>query len=364
MRPKVLAVDDEPAFLDVEKLYLAKHEIDVNACESVPEAVDEIKSGEYDIVVSDYQMPNLTGIDLLKILRKDGSDVGFILFTGKGREDVAIAALNEGADYYIQKGIDLPSQFALLARIIDEVFGSRESSKALVESENLLRISNDRLDLLGSITRHDIRGEVTVASGYIGLAEEETDLARVREHLSKAKTAIGKVVGIIEIARTYQINGAMNIKWSSLRNALDHSVGSMDLSSLIYEDKAEDWTILVDPLLEMVVANIFSNTVRHGKNATRIQVSTKEQPDGLDLIIEDNGAGVSPEEKERIFKFMTQAGVPHGLTIARRILEAERIKIDETGVYGKGAKFILHFPPGLYRKKPPPIVSINGKHAH
>jgi signal transduction histidine kinase len=349
----VLAVDDEPSFLDVETQYLAKHQIEVSSCGSVPEAIDELVDGEYDVVVSDYQMPNLTGIDLLKTLRKEGNNVGFILLTGKGREDVAIDALNEGADYYIQKGIGLPSLFALLARIVDEVSSARESSRALVESENLLRISNDRLDLLGSITRHDIRGEVTVASGYIGLAEEEADPARVREHLSKAKDAIDKVIGIIEIARTYQINGAMNIKWSSLREALSHSAASIDLSGLAYEDKVEDWTILVDPMLEMVIANIFSNSIRHGKNVTRIRVSSEEVADGLDLTIEDDGIGIALEEKGRIFGLKTDAGIPHGLAIARRILEAERIKINETGIHGKGARFVLHFPPGLYRKRLP-----------
>lgn len=364
MRPQVLAVDDEPEFLKIEQQYLEKHDMDVTLCESSTEALDEARSGGFDVVVSDYQMPNLNGIELLRILRKDGCDLGFILLTGKGREEVAINALNEGADYYLQKGIDVSTLFELLARRINIVHSDRESSKVIVESANLLRISNARLDLLGSITRHDIRGEVTVAAGYLGLAEEETDPARIREHLSKAKNAIGKVVGIIEIARTYQINGAMNIKWSSLSNAIANSVATLDMSGLVYENRAEDWTILVDPLLEMVVANIFANTIRHGKKASKITVSSKEVADGLELIIEDDGVGISPEAKDRIFAFTSDAGIPHGLTIARRILEAERIKIDETGVYGEGARFVLHFPHELYRRMPPPIASINGNYLH
>jgi signal transduction histidine kinase len=347
----VLAVDDEPDFLEIEQQYLEASHMDVTSCVSSRDAVDEVKDGAYDIVVSDYQMPGLNGIELLKLLRKDGEDLGFILFTGKGREDVAIDALNEGADFYLQKGMDAPSQFAVLASAINDVCEARASSRALIESENLLRISNQRLDLLGSITRHDIRGEITIASGHIGLAEAETDPARIREHLAKAKTAIGKTIGIIEIARTYQINGAMNIKWASLHSALEHAVASSDMPNVDYTNNAEDWTILVDPLLEMVCANIFSNSIRHGRNVSKIQVSSELKADGLNLIIEDDGVGIAPEEKERIFSFMTPAGIPHGLSIAKRILEAEQISIEETGVYGTGARFVLHFPDGLYKRK-------------
>jgi signal transduction histidine kinase len=368
LRPKVLTVDDEPEFLEIEKLYLAKHRMDVTPCESARVAVDELKSGNYDVVVSDYQMPVLNGLDLLKILKEDGYDLGFILLTGRGREDVAINALNEGADYYIQKGPDMPSQFALLARTIEDICMARESSgalaesaRALAESENLLRISNQRLDLLGSITRHDIRGEVSIAGGYIGLAEKETDPARTRQHLLKAKTAIEKITGIIEIARTYQINGTMNIKWASLHSALERAIGSVDIHDVTYTNTSEDWTILVDPLLEMVCGNIFSNSIRHGKSVSKIQVSSRERADGLDLIIEDDGVGIAPEEKDHIFNFLTPAGVPHGLSIAKRILEAEQIKIEETGAHGKGARFILHFPAGLYRMKPG-VPPVNGNH--
>ena len=351
MQPRVLAVDDEPEFLALEQSYLKKHDIEVTACVSPLEAIEDVKCGDFDIVVSDYMMPELSGVDLLKTLRREGCGIGFILFTGKGREEVAIEALNAGADYYLQKDANMSSQFALLARAIDEIYEAKRSEQALVDSENLLRISNKRLDLLGSITRHDIRSEITIADGYLGLIDEEMDAERVREHLLKAKNAIRKIAGILEIARTYQINGAMNIKWSSLHTALDNAISTVDMPGVTYTNSSEDWTILVDPLLEMVCANIFSNSVKHGIHVTEIRVSSQERSDGLDLIIEDNGVGIAPEQKEKIFGFMTPEGVPHGLSIARRILDAEQIKISETGSEGEGARFVLHFPAGLYKER-------------
>lgn len=359
MNPKILIVDDEPAFLEMEQQYLGKSGLVATPCESASEAIDELEGGDYDIVVSDYQMPDIDGIEFLKALRKGGYDVGFILFTGKGREDVAVNALNEGANYYIQKGADMQSQFSLLAKIIDEIWRAQVSSKALVESERLLRISNDRLDLLGSITRHDIRNEATLIDGYIGLAEADTDPAHAHEHLMKAKSAASKMIAILEIARTYQINGAMNIKWASLTSTLANAAASVRMEGVTYTNSADDWTILVDPLLEMVCANIFSNSVKHGRNLSKIDVSCREGADGLDLVIEDDGGGIRPEDRDLVFNSLTPVGAPHGLTIARRILKAERITIDETGTHGKGARFVLHFPVGLYRHPHPGLMQVH-----
>ncbi|GEM_PF-1105218 len=350
MQPSVLAVDDESEFLELERHYLGMHEIDVTPCGSALDAIEDVRCGHFDVVVSDFQMPGISGLDLLKTLRKDGYDLGFVLLTGKGREDVAIEALNEGADFYLQKGADMPTQFALLARVIDDLCAMKKADTARVEAENILKISNKRMDLLGNITRHDIRGAITIADGYLDLIDEETDPARIREHLSKVKVAVRKVLGIVEVARTYQINGAMNIKWSSLDSALEHARSSVDLHDVTFENRSEDWTILIDPLLEMVCSNILSNSILHGGHVTRIQVSTEERADGLRLTIEDDGVGIAPDQKEKVFSFITPVGIPHGLTIARRILEAEQIKIEEIGVLGEGAKFVLHFPAGLYRR--------------
>jgi CheY-like chemotaxis protein len=77
-----------------------------------------ITSQHFDAVISDYQMPGMGGIELLKAVRSKGSNVPFVLFTGRGREDVAVAALNLGADFYIQKGGDPTAQYAELRNAV------------------------------------------------------------------------------------------------------------------------------------------------------------------------------------------------------------------------------------------------------
>ncbi|KXB07983.1 hypothetical protein AKJ56_02040 [candidate division MSBL1 archaeon SCGC-AAA382N08] len=135
---KILLVDDEPDFLEQTKLFLEREDerFNVSSAISAVEALDMLKKGNYDIIISDYQMPKMDGIDFLETLRKEKSrDLPFILFTGKGREEVAMKALNLGADRYLQKGGDVKSQYGVLTQAIIQEAEHWFTKKRLSSSE-------------------------------------------------------------------------------------------------------------------------------------------------------------------------------------------------------------------------------------
>jgi PAS domain S-box-containing protein len=117
----VLLVDDEPAILDVAQIFLERGGgMKVSLSESGPDALKMLGLHPFDIIVSDYEMPGMNGIDLLKEVKSRDPDTPFIIFTGRGREHVAIEALNLGASFYLQKGGDPKSQFAELKNMIEQ----------------------------------------------------------------------------------------------------------------------------------------------------------------------------------------------------------------------------------------------------
>ncbi len=116
---QVLHVDDEVGFLKVAKQCLEMHgALRVETALSVDEAMKKMEKKTYDVVVSDYQMPEKDGLDFLKELREKDKTVSFIMFTGRGREEVAIRALNLGADRYIHKTGDPETVYGELAHSI------------------------------------------------------------------------------------------------------------------------------------------------------------------------------------------------------------------------------------------------------
>ncbi len=130
----MLLVDDEPDQLELTRIALEENkEIKVTAVSSAKNALDLISEQKFDAIVSDYQMPAMDGIELLKTLRGSGNNIPFLLFTGRGREEIAIAALNDGADFYIRKGMDMESQFAELRNAIIQVVKRRGAETLVLE---------------------------------------------------------------------------------------------------------------------------------------------------------------------------------------------------------------------------------------
>jgi len=138
----VLYFDDEPSLLEIGKKFLElRHRCTVDTVQSAQDALDLLATRTYDAVISDYQMPVMNGIEFLKFVRKAHPKLPFILFTGKGREEVVIDALNNGADFYLQKGGRPAPQFAELEHKIKQSVQQKHNERMIAESEERYRTS-------------------------------------------------------------------------------------------------------------------------------------------------------------------------------------------------------------------------------
>lgn len=120
---RVLHVDDEPDLADLVATFVEREDdrISVETATCADEGLSRLADADFHCVISDYDMPGKTGIEFLEAVRDDYPDLPFILFTGKGSEEVASEAISAGVTDYLQKesGTD---QYAVLAnRILNAV---------------------------------------------------------------------------------------------------------------------------------------------------------------------------------------------------------------------------------------------------
>src|SRR6056297_2245878 len=112
----VLHVHDEPDFADIVADFLEREddELTVEVATSASEGLDRLANGDFDCIISDYDMPGQNGIEFLETVRESAPDLPFVLFTGKGSEEVAGDAISAGVTDYLQKerGTD---QYVVLA---------------------------------------------------------------------------------------------------------------------------------------------------------------------------------------------------------------------------------------------------------
>lgn len=135
----ILYVDDDEVLLGVNKIILEKTgEYSVDISTSAQDALIRIPSSNYDLILSDYQMPRMDGIEFLKAVRSRHGNLPFIIFTGKGREEVVMEALNNGVDFYVQKGPDLKGMIAELKHKINRAIERRRTCDELDRSRQQL----------------------------------------------------------------------------------------------------------------------------------------------------------------------------------------------------------------------------------
>mgnify|MGYP006284518741 FL=1 len=172
----VLHVDDDPDFVETAATFLerADDRLVVETATSARAGMDRLAAGEFDCVVSDYEMPAMNGIEFLEAVREDHATLPFILFTGKGSEAVASEAISAGVTDYLQKEV-ATEQYELLANRIENVVDAHRSRALLGERTRRLETLISNLPGVVYRCRNDptwpmetVEGEVERLTGYTG----------------------------------------------------------------------------------------------------------------------------------------------------------------------------------------------------
>ena len=218
------------------------------------------------------------------------------------------------------------------------------------EVEATLQDMNRRMNLLASLTRHDILNQLTVLLGSLELAGTAENATELGWFLGRSREAAWAIQRLTEFTRDYQEIGQGIPVWVSVtalvRRAAEFFPG--DGVAIVAPD--EEWEIRADPLIEQVFYNLIENALRHGGTVGRVRFSVEEQPAGGALIVcEDDGAGVPVNEKERIFERGYGRNTGLGLYLSSEILATTGMTFTETGRPGIGARFEIRVPPGACR---------------
>jgi PAS domain S-box-containing protein len=224
----------------------------------------------------------------------------------------------------------------------------KEQEEHLNHSHNALREANRQLNLLSSITRHDILNKITVLNGYLSLIRDEVQGPEALEYLDIIETVTSTIESQIAFTRIYQDLGSQEPQWIPVSTLLE----TITIPGMITLDpKAGDIEIYTDPICGKVFENLLDNTLRHGGRVTRISVSLTLTPAGLVITWEDDGVGIAAHEKGLIFERGYGKNTGFGLFLVREILQITGIGISEIGEAGVGARFEIHVPVGSFRVK-------------
>jgi PAS domain S-box-containing protein len=217
------------------------------------------------------------------------------------------------------------------------------------KAEEALFQTNKKLNLLSSITRHDILNQLTALSGYIELSKEATQDKKMLDFFDREKRATNTIQRLITFTKDYQDIGQYRPMWQNIQTIVHLLAKTVELNSTNLIINLSHLEIFADPLLEKVVYTLLENAMRHGGSLKSIRFSYQLVDKGCLILCEDDGTGIADADKEKIFERGYGKHTGFGLFLSREILGITGFSIKETGTPGKGARFEIFVPNGSFR---------------
>ncbi|HZZ85481.1 MAG TPA: hybrid sensor histidine kinase/response regulator [Anaeromyxobacteraceae bacterium] len=371
----VLVVDDEPFNLQVLRVLL-EDAWTVHQAESGEEALAVATRERLDVVITDQRMPGMTGVELLEELRVRGHDAAGVVLTGYADMQALERAINraqafrflrkpwEPADILqaVEAASDLVSQrrtvrllLELLARRSEEL---QDSLDRLGEQQRML-LDLERLGTIGQLTAgvtHDLRNLM------VGLRAAEWELSQASASPELRETFTACLAGADDLSRTLAAlhgyaRAGLAVELAPLEPARvitdALAITRMDrlfqLRDVVCDLPAELPAVRADrQKLTQVMVNLVRNALQATRERATVRVSARVRDGEVELAVEDQGPGIAPAVRERLFQPFAsgkgQEGLGLGLYMARLIVESHRGRIGVSDRPGGGARFEVSLP--------------------
>jgi len=222
-----------------------------------------------------------------------------------------------------------------------------KAEENLKKSHEQLEIVNQKLNVVGSLTRHDVANKLAVAKANIYLLKKKMkDEPELKKYVDAVDEALNQSKKIFEFSSIYEKIGAEKPENTNVADSFDEAFGLIPHTGIEIVNTAQGLTVLADSMLRQLFYNLIDNSLKHGKTVRKIQLSCTQNDREAKLTYEDDGVGIPQGDKSKIFlESFTTGGSGLGLKLVKRMIEVYGWTITEEGEPGKGAKFVITIPP-------------------
>lgn len=219
----------------------------------------------------------------------------------------------------------------------------RNLSEELQESNQKISAMNEKLRVVGSVTRHDVKNKLSIINANVYLLKKklggDPELSKYLDAINNAVSSSDK---LFEFSRLYEKIGAEQLTEVNVSECFNEAVALLpSLVGIEIVNECHGLTVMADSLLRQLFYNLLDNSSKHGVKVTQVKLRFSKSEDGVKLYYEDNGVGISDENKLRLFTegFTTGNGSGLGLRLAKKMVDVYGWSIAETGIAGQGVRF-------------------------
>jgi len=382
---KILVTDDEEVIVELASLLLKRRGFEVISAYNGEECLDRIAEHQPSLVLLDYMMPVKNGLETLHQISRDYPDVYVMMFTGKGSEEVAVAAMKAGAADYIQKPFVNQSLLAQIDTVLARRHAEVENRKLVEERELLQReikewnkelekrvrqksqelerahqeiVQAEKLAAVGHVSAgmaHEIRNPLNSINLFAQILLSETEFSdENKSYLSKIISEVERIDNILIQMLASSKSDEKEMQMISIIEVIETVIMS---SQPLLESQNIELNLDLDhnvplfkaiPLeIEQIFTNLIGNALYEMTDGGTLGILLTSDAEKIKISITDTGSGISQENIQRIFDpFFTtrEKGTGFGLSVVLRIVNSCGGKIWVENRPDKGACFFIELP--------------------
>lgn len=365
----VLVLDDEPSMrtgvertLDGQQLEFWGTDtlnVIVETANTGSEGIEKILNGKVDILLLDYKLPDMNGIDLIERLGEHAKDLIIIITTAYASIELAIEATRRGVYDF------LPKPFALNEL---QTVTRKAAEKVLLTRKNLQLAQEKRqahFEFIGALG-HELKAPLSVVEGYLDLMKSRTlgdNLDGYEQFIERSLLRLQQmrklIVDLLDMTRIESGKKGRSLTTINLRKA---ATSAIELATPAANARGIDITLeaptditLMANISEvdMMLNNLISNAVKYNRDGGKVIVRIEQDADAISIRVADTGIGMSLEEQRKLFKEFSRIknskttnilGSGLGLSILKHLTEMYAGNILVESEPDKGTTFTLRIP--------------------
>jgi len=303
-----------------------------------------------------YTDMDLEGITIMNTIQKDHLQYCMSVFkqvmNGTCIRDLETVFVTKDGKEIVVSGNACPifkdGEFVSTVAFFVDITERKKNEEKLKENSQRIELMVEKLRVVGSLTRHDVRNKLSTVTGYAYLLKKKhADQADIIEGLSKMEQSVKEAVRIFDFAKMYEQLGAEKLSYINVEAKINEATTLFSGSLPKIINECQGLSVLADSFLRQLFYNFIDNTKKYGQKTTTIRAHyEKTDQDSLKLVYEDDGVGVPLENKTHLFKegFSTGGSTGFGLFLTKRMMDVYGWEIQENGEPGKGARFVINIP--------------------
>jgi len=374
---KILVVEDEVGSRLTLCGILEDAGYEVTGVEKGTEALEVIKDGNFNVIITDIKLPDVGGMSVLELAKEINPDVAVIIMTGYASVETAVNAVNEGAYAYFVKPVNMDEMKTAIVNALRQQRLSREnkrlvddlqrSNKLLFEANSQLRAATEAKSAFLAHMSHELRTPLNAIIGFSdlllgGVAGEINSQQNqcLEDILSSGKHLLSLINDILDLSKVEA--GKIDIRPESLRLAdvVDDAVTTV--RTMLNDSRHELAITIAEDLppvygdrnrLKQILLNLLSNAIKFTPDGGKLYLETNRKGNVCQVSMVDNGIGIRQGDQTFIFEPFTQLdtqpgerkqGTGLGLALTRQLVELLGGKIWVESEYGKGSRFSFTIP--------------------